>query len=170
MLRYDGDSGLDADDWIPRIQTALREIGCTLGKIWLPHDARAKTFQSRHTTVERFVRGFGADHVGVVPVSKKSDQISAARAVIGACEFNASRCEAGLDGLRAWEYEWLEDDGIFSREPVHNFASHPSDAYAYGCQVMQMVKIEPPKPAPRYMQDITLDELWTASKQPRGRI
>lgn len=170
LLRYDGDSGLDADDWIPRIQAALREIGCTLGKVWLPHDARAKTFQSRHTTVERFVRGFGAAHVGVVPVSKKSDQISAARAVIGQCEFNATACEAGLDGLRAWEYEWLEDDATYSREPVHNWSSHPSDAYAYGCQVMQMVKVDPSKEEPRYMHDVTLNELWEMRQKPRGRI
>ncbi|SEO78047.1 PBSX family phage terminase large subunit [Nitrosovibrio sp. Nv6] len=171
LLKYEGDSGLDADDWIPRIQAALRELGCSLGKIWLPHDARAKTFQSRHTTVERFLAGFGAQHVGVVPQSKKADQISAARAVIDQCEFHATNCEAGLDGLRAWEYEWNDDTSIFSREPVHNWASHPSDAFAYGCQVMQMVKTEPAKPAPKFIQDVSLDELWATNKQStRGRI
>ncbi len=28
---------------------------------------------------------------------------------------------------------------MFSREPVHNWASHPSDAFAYGCQVMSEI-------------------------------
>ncbi len=138
VLKYDGDNGLDADEWIPRIQDHIRELGAkTVGKIWLPHDSRAKTFQSRHTTMERFITAFGAGYVGLVPQSKKSDQISAAREVIDRCAFHADLCEAGLDGLRAWEFLYSEDNGVFSREPNHNWASHPADAFAYGCQVMQ---------------------------------
>lgn len=138
VLGYDGDSGLDADEWIPRIQEHIRELGAkTVGKIWLPHDSRAKTFQSRHTTMERFISAFGAQHVGLVPQSKKLDQISAAREVIDKCAFNKVKCEIGLDGLRAWEFVYSEENGVFSREPNHNWASHPSDAFAYGCQVMQ---------------------------------
>lgn len=171
VLKYEGDSGLDADDWIPRIQASIRALGINnLGKIWLPHDAKAKTFQSRHTTIERFIRGFGADKVAVVPISKKQDQISAARAVIQKCEFHSSNCEAGLDGLRAWEFEWNDDTNVFSREPLHNWASHPADAFAYGCQVMQMEKPEPVQPKPRFIQDVTLNELWQSNRQPRGRI
>jgi phage terminase large subunit len=78
LLKYEGDTGLDADDWIPRLQTSVTELGATLGKIWLPHDARAKTFQSKHTTVERFLSAFGGSAIDVVPQSKKLDQISAA--------------------------------------------------------------------------------------------
>ena len=39
VLMYDGDSGLDADDWIPRIQQNIKNIGARLDKVWLPHDA-----------------------------------------------------------------------------------------------------------------------------------
>lgn len=170
LLAYDADSGFDADDWIPRIKGQLQKLGCKLGKVWLPHDAMAKTFQSKHTTIERFLAGFGAAHVSIVPQSKKHDQISAARDVIDRCEFHATRCEDGLDGLRAWEFEWNEDTNVFSREPVHNWASHPSDAYAYGCQVMQMEKPEPVPSKPRFVHDVTLNELWQSNKQPRGRI
>jgi len=138
VLKYDGDSGLDVDDWIPRVQDNLRELGAkNVGRIWLPHDSRAKTFQSRHTTMERFIQAFGAQHVGLVPQSKKQDQISAARDVITRCAFHRDLCEDGLDGLRAWEFVYSEENGVFSREPNHNWASHPSDAFAYGCQVMQ---------------------------------
>ncbi len=140
VLKYDGDSGLDAEEWIPRIQDNIRELGGKVGKIWLPHDSRAKTFQSRHTTMEQFVKAFGVQHVGLVPQSKKLDQISAARAVIDRCAFNTQLCEDGLDGLRAWEFLYNEENGVFSREPNHNWASHPSDAFAYGCQAMQEFK------------------------------
>lgn len=167
LLAYDGDSGLDADDWIPRIGDKLLELGGRLGKIWLPHDARAKTFQSKHTTAERFITAFGVNRVGVVPQSKKLDQISAARAVAAKCEFHKTRCEEGLDGLLAWEFEFNTDLNVFSREPLHNWASHPSDGFAYGAQVMQE---QPPADVagdePKFFEEASLDELWKLSSMP----
>lgn len=146
LLKYEGESGMDAEDWIPKIQKSIVELGGKqAGKIWLPHDARAKTFQSKHTSMEKFAKAFGAGVVDVVPQTKKSDQINAARTVIDRCAFNQSLCEAGLDGLRAWEYAYNDDLEVFSREPLHNWASHPSDAFAYGCQVIPDFKA-PPKP------------------------
>jgi phage terminase large subunit len=180
LLMYDGDSGLDADDWIERIQNNITAIsGGKLGKIWLPHDARAKTFQSKHTVVDKFLSKFGTGKVAVVPQTKKTDQINAARAVIASCEFHKERCEDGLDGLMAWEYEYDEENGVFSREPKHNWASHPSDAFAYGCQVMQDVKYEgttePVFPviakSDNTIQLPPLDDMWAqASKHQNGRI
>jgi phage terminase large subunit len=180
LLMYDGDSGLDADDWIERIQNNITAIsGGKLGKIWLPHDARAKTFQSKHTVVDKFLSNFGTGKVAVVPQTKKTDQINAARAVIANCEFHKERCEDGLDGLMAWEYEYDEENGVFSREPKHNWASHPSDAFAYGCQVMQDVKYEiktePVFPviakSDNTIQLPPLDDMWAqASKHQNRRI
>jgi phage terminase large subunit len=97
--------------------------------------------------MEKFITAFGANKCAIVPQSRKSDQISAAREVMPRCEFHKDRCEDGLDGLTAWEYEYNEDTGIFSREPLHNWASHPADAFCYGAQVMQEIKPkEPEKP------------------------
>lgn len=161
LLKYEGESGLDADDWIPRIQQSILDLGgSAVGKIWLPHDARAKTFQSKRTTIERFLEGFGHGHVDLVPMSKKLDQISAARDIVSRCEFNRSLCEEGLDGLIAWEYAYNDDLGVFSREPLHNWASHPSDAFAYGAQVMQE------QPAP----EVEKPTVWPAKGMPDGRI
>lgn len=175
VLKYIGESGFDADDWIPQLQKEIEAIGAPLGRIWLPHDARAKTFQSKHTTVDKFLTAFGAGKVAVVPQTKKLDQISAARTVINKCEFDRDACEEGLDGLRAWEYEYNEETGVFSREPVHNWASHPSDAFAYGCQVMQLA--EPPKSAPEEMRGVTvgratvtLEEMWRDTPRQSHRI
>jgi phage terminase large subunit len=179
VLKYDGDNGLDADEWIPRIQDNIRQLGAKqVGKVWLPHDSRAKTFQSRHTTMERFITAFGASYVGLVPQSKKQDQISAAREVIDRCAFNAQLCEAGLDGLRAWEFLYSEDNGVFSREPNHNWASHPSDAFAYGCQVMQEHKPKIEEKMDKWAvkgqnnRIITapLDDLWKETPRRNERI
>ena len=169
LLKYEGDSGMDADDWIPLIQENITLLsgGNSLGRIWLPHDARTKTFQSKHSSVEKFLLAFGADRVGIVPQSKKSDQISAARRVIKRCEFHRAMCDEGLDGLRAWEFEWNDDDNIFSREPLHNWASHPSDGFAYGAQVMEehVVATKDTSKEPRALavgpsNEYTLTDAW----------
>lgn len=171
VFDYDEGNGMDADEWGPRLlgRLAVHGIGpAKLDKIWLPQDAKAKTFQSKLTTVERFLSVFGAKAVGVVPPSKKHDQISAARAVIDRCAFHRSRCEAGLDGLSAWEFDYNEDAGAFSREPLHNWASHPADAFAYGCQVMSEHDEKPEPTAQERAQAAilemtvppTLNELW----------
>lgn len=184
VLAYDGDTGLDADDWIPRIQEKLREISpgrngraVKLGKIWLPHDARAKTFQSKHTTAEKFIEGFGAGKVGIVPMSRKNDQIQAARTIIPRCEFNRTACEAGIDGLLAWEYAYNEETGVFSREPLHNWASHPSDAFCYGAQVLSEAQPPQPEEEPKFavrahngaIITASLDEMWAETPRRHER-
>lgn len=175
LLKYEGDSGLDADDWIPRINESIKSLGAKeVGQIWLPQDAKAKTFQSKHSSMEKFLAGFGCDKVSIVPPSKKLDQISAARDVIQKCAFNKTHCEDGIDGLTAWEFEWNEDTNVFSRDPIHNWASHPSDSYAYGCQVMQLAA--PPPKDPDEMRGfsvgqntVTLDELWASTPKSSTR-
>ena len=113
--------------------------------------------------------------MAIVPPTRKADQIGAARTVINKCEFDRDLCEDGLDGLRAWEFEFNEETGVFSREPLHNWASHPADAFAYGCQVMQLA--EPP-PAPMEnlrgvtvgVPSVTLEEMWASAPRPSQRI
>jgi phage terminase large subunit len=124
--------------------------------------------------MEKFLSAFGAERVEVVPQSKKLDQISAARKVIKRAEFHRDRCEAGLDGLLAWEFEWIDDNNVFSKAPLHNWASHPGDAFAYGAQVMeQYIVPEKKKDEPRYIgvgeaNTATLDDLWKLERpQPR---
>lgn len=176
VLKYDGASGLDADDWIVRLQDTMVDMDLgRLGKIWLPVDARAKTFQSKHTSVDKFLAAFGANHVEIVPPSKKLDQISAARKVIQRSEFNREECDAGIDGLLAWEYEWIDDNNVFSKEPLHNWASHPGDAFAYGAQVMeQYIPSKVEKDEARHIgvgiNTATIDDLWKLTPEQSRRI
>jgi phage terminase large subunit len=173
VIDYDRDSGLEAADWIERIKALLTEKNYRLGCIWLPHDARAKTFAAKYSAVEQFLRAFGQGKVAVVPQSSKPDRINAARTFIKKCEFNRTNCEIGLDGLRAWEFEWDEDNRIFSREPLHNWASHDGDGFSYGCQVMTghiPPEEEKPKDALRGAENMTVDELLKMAKPVRIRV
>lgn len=180
IIDYTQGNFMDAQDWIDVIKEKLDGIGkdC-LGKIWLPHDAMARTFQSKHSSMEQFLIAFGGNHMGKVPQTKKHEQVEAARTVIKNCAFNRDKCEQGLDGLRAWEFKYSEEAGVFSREPDHNWASHPGDAFAYGCQKVDDFKQESSQKPDIFaikgtnsgkIATIPLNDLWLETKTRVERI
>lgn len=160
LIDYDEDTGLDADDWVERLEGK----GYKFEKIWLPHDARAKTFQSKHSALERFARKFGQARVGIVPQSNKIDRINAARFILPRCRFDAERTGPGLDGLRAWSYEYNEETKQFSREPRHDWASHPGDGFSYGAQVMREL-VADAAPAKPFVVETRLPTLGEATQR-----
>jgi phage terminase large subunit len=125
------ESGMDAGDWIDRLHSAAHVPDV----VYLPHDARAKTFQLKHSALEQFLKG-GFKSVRVIPRVLISDRINAARTVMPNCRFQVPSTSEGLAALRAWSYEWDEDRKVFSKEPQHDWASHSGDAFSYGALVM----------------------------------
>lgn len=180
VFDYDGGFGIDAEEWCYRLRDRIGQYVLSngrpaLGTIWLPHDARAKTFAAKRSAVEIFVEHFGADHVKITPQSRISDRVNAARVMTPRVEFNATKCERGLDGLRAWSYEYDEERKIFSSEPIHDWSSHDGDGYSYGCLIAQQAA--PPPPRPEQMRGITvgvpsvtLDEMWQSTPRQKERI
>jgi hypothetical protein len=110
-------------------------------KIWLPHDARAKTFASRRSTIEQFLDEYGPAVCDIVPRLDLLDGISAVRKVLPICHFN-KRTFDGVEGLRAYQRKWDEDKKVFSDQPDHNWASHPSDSFRYLSIVAQALVLE----------------------------
>lgn len=145
IVDHDRDSGLDADEWCERLKRKCRENDYKLGKVWLPHDAKAKTFAAKHSAVEIFIAHFSTDRVRIVPDSGKEDRINAARQVVRSCSFHTDKTEKGRDGLTSWCYEYDEERREFSKEPRHDWASHDGDAFSYGALIMQEREIEKPK-------------------------
>lgn len=175
---HDSGFGIDAEEWCERLDSRLRTYGGreVLGRIWLPHDARAKTFSAKRSTVEIFIDYFGSDKIAMVPRSSIADRVNAARVLAPRVKFNETNCAKGLDGLRSWRYEYDEEKKIFSSDPLHDWASHDGDGFSYGCLIMQMAE---PKAKPlENMRGImvgnntmTLDEMWASTpRRKEGRI
>jgi hypothetical protein len=125
LVGYDEAAGLDAGDWTKRIKNSRYDVG----KVWLPHDARNKTFASKHSVLEQFLGAFSV--VSIVPSTKIFDRINAARTMLPYCRFSRTHCERGLMALREWSFQWDDVRKVFSQEPLHNWASHGGDAYTY---------------------------------------
>lgn len=169
VVEYIGASGLEAEDWIVKLKTVCTERGYKLGKIWLPHDAQTKTFAAKRSPLERFAEAFGWEHVEIVPMTSKADRINAARRVIEDCWFDRTNCEKGIEGLCSWSYEYNDDTKTFSKEPKHDWASHPGDAFSYGAQMLE-VRERPKDEQPPQFRDahsITIDQLINRARNRR---
>ena len=153
--------------------------GYAYRKHWLPHDARARTLASE-MSVEDQARARWPGKVEIGPSLSLLDGIQAARWLLEGDRVRFhSRCEAGIDALKAYRRAWDEEDRAYSQTPVHDWSSHTADAFRYlACvaKVTEMITRKPvvvDKPAAVPMSNsVTLDELFEAHEQgrPRGRI
>ena len=176
IVDFDKDSGLDADEWCDRLQERVKKEGYKLGKIWLPHDAKAKTFSAKHSAIEVFIGKFGVDKCAIVPDSSKEDRINAGRRVLRRCSFHDAKTVKGRDGLSSWSYEYDEERKEFSKEPRHDWSSHDGDSFTYGATIMEEREpVKEPVNDARYIavgptNTATLDDLWKLTPQASRRI
>jgi hypothetical protein len=143
LIDYEEESGLFADDWIDKLKLKPYEYE----KVYLPHDAKQKTFAGRYSAHEQFLSS--GIPTTVLPVMRKADRINAARTIFASCAFQRDLCSRGLASLRAWSYKWDPERRVFSKEPDHDWSSHGSDAFTYGATVLahhiKQTKAEPEK-------------------------
>lgn len=102
--------------------------------ILLPHDA-AQAHQSARgnksgNTIEKQVRSVYADAVRLVPRVSIVNRINSARQLFPRINFAEQATSAGVQGLTHYQYK-IDERGQRSREPLHNWASNPADAFTY---------------------------------------
>jgi hypothetical protein len=181
MVDYDSGFGIDAEEWCERLHKKLSKYKFNGGKdalgcIWLPHDARTKTFSAKESAIEIFLKYFGNKKVDITPMTSIADRINAARVVLPRVRFHKTNCKTGLEGLRAWSYAYNDITKTFGSNPLHDWASHDGDGFSYGCQIMQMASPPPPpieeiKGVYVGQTNVSLDELWkTSPKQTNYKI
>lgn len=125
------DNNLKGLDWYLK---ALQDKPYLYGKFYLPHDARAHELGSGKS-IEEQLREKGKN-VEIVTKLSVEDGIAAARLVFGKCWFDKEKCSDGIQALR--HYRWKLDESlsvtdkpVYKREPLHDWASHPADAFRY---------------------------------------
>jgi len=103
----------------------------TLGDIVLPHDAKQRSLDTGKTRVDTL-----SDLMGQRPVVQAQhrieDGIEAVRKMLPNCWFDALHCAAGLNALRHYRAEYDEVRRTYRLRPVHDWASHGSDAFRVG--------------------------------------
>lgn len=142
----------------------LRERSWKLAKVWLPHDARAHSFQTGVSTLEQFVGEFGIGRVEIGPELSVDDGIAAGRWLLEQPIRIHARCADGLKRLRAYRYAWDETKKVYSKLPVHDWASHTADGWRYLSILSKPIAAtqrqpEARRPAAVQPKKWTLDEL-----------
>ncbi len=69
----------------------------------------------------------------IAPKLSIEDGIEAVRKELPKCYFDKNKTSKGLEALKAYQKKWDEKNQCFKNRPTHNFASHPADAFRYGC-------------------------------------
>lgn len=95
---------------------------------YLPHDVDTREMTSAKTRKESL------EDLNLRPIRSGSklpvqDGINAVRNLLPRCVFDAKKCEKGLDALRQYKVEYDEKNKTPKKTPLHNWASHPSDAF-----------------------------------------
>lgn len=112
----------------------LKKKPYAYGEHILPHDAEAKELQTNRSRTQtlrelelnvRVLKASGAERILV------ADGINAVRTILPRCWIDATKCAKGLDALKAYRREYDEKKKTFHDRPVHDWASHPSDAFRY---------------------------------------
>jgi len=134
-------SGAGLDHYVEQIAKREAQYGWRRGNEYVPHDAKVKEWGSGRTRVET-MQGLGLKPL-LVPFATFQDGINAARRTLPLCVFHP-RCETGgLDALEQYRREWDDEKKAFRVTHVHDWTSHPADAFRYLSLAWRLIPRQP---------------------------
>lgn len=116
----------------------LRERPYIYSRHIAPHDIEHRELGSGRTRIE-MARELGIEFV-VAPKLPVDDGINAVRAILPRCWFDADKCKRGVQALTNYRAEFDAKRDAVKSFPLHDWASHGSDAFRYGAVTADPVK------------------------------
>jgi len=140
------------------------------GHDYVPHDAKAREISTGRTRVETMIKAGLRPHL--VADHNPDDGINAARITIGRTYFHLPTCERGIEALKAYRRNWDEKLRTLTDRPVHDWASHPADAFRYLSMAWREVAAIPTPERGRRLSvgndnQVSLDDLWNERRRQR---
>lgn len=164
IIDYYEHQGVHLDHYI----AMLHSKPYRLEEVWLPHDAVAKTLQTKRSTVEQMLDA--GLPCRIVPKLRVQHGIDAGRKVLPRCWFDLNTCFGGIEALRAYTRAYNERTKSFSDDPKHNWASNGADAFRYFSLVCREASEETARPeTPAHTLPFTLDDLFRERERANGR-
>lgn len=125
-----------------------QQHGYNYDKHFAPHDIAARDLSSgvsrEQTMANLGYRMTKGARLGV------EDRIEAARQMLKNCWFDADKCSAGIKALQNYRRDYNDKLDQFKATPVHDWASHGSDAFGEGAlNINKMHETAKPKPIPQ---------------------
>jgi len=126
-IDYIANSSVGVDWYVKEI----KERGYLYGEHLLPHDGdNQQLAQPDAGSIADTVRDLGLNNVRVVPRTPSvANDINEVRKVLPMCVFDKDKCAHGIDALRSYRRIWDEKLKAYRDAPLHDWASHPADAF-----------------------------------------
>jgi phage terminase large subunit len=129
MVHAEAENGRGPAYWLTRIHDICAAYGCERGTVWLPPDARAKTWATLRSGWEQFVDA--GIRPRLIPSLDVMDGINAARYIFQHTKFNEESTETLILALKSYRRKWDEEKQAFSNDAIHDWSSHPADMFRY---------------------------------------
>lgn len=112
---------------LPHYASILQRKPYVYGDHWAPHDIRVRELGSGLSRIDT-ARSLGLNFRVCTQMSLQ-DGIHAVRMMMPNCWWDEKKTREGLDGLQS--YRWEENTRLdeYRPTPVHDWASHPADAF-----------------------------------------
>jgi hypothetical protein len=129
----------NADESMAHYAMVLREraeqFGWKYGRHYGPHDLEVQEW-GNNLQIRKSRRQMAQDaglHFSVIPrIDDKNDSIDAARMFLAMCWIDETHCEPLIRCLDNYRKKWNEQLATWSREPLHDWASHGADSLQTG--------------------------------------
>ena len=163
VIDYHASNLKDVDFYAEVLDKKRDDRGFVYGTHWLPHDARPRTLAAGGKSILQQLEDYNRKLHGklgqfaICPRLDREEGIQAARATFRLSWFDAVRCENGIEALKQYHRTWDDEKKVFSSEPVHDWASHPADAWRTVALTWKQAKNEFGKP------DTTIQDLLGGS-------
>lgn len=144
--------------------TVLTERGYNYAKlgnnnlIYLPHDAKQKTMAAAGKSIRQQFAELGYSSV-IVPDLSLQDGIQAARLTLPKCYFDKTKCKDGFNALTLYRREYDSIRKVYKDRPLHDWTSHPADAFRYLAIGWREEQEKRKPPVPRFEMDLSINEL-----------
>ena len=142
FVDYIEGSGQTLADYVIQLQAK----GYLYGIDWLPHDGvdaivHSKLTNDRSRSPDMILRAAGRK-VRIAPKLHITSRLNAVRTIFGQCRFDETKCADGLQALHHYAWGPLDAKGREARQPLHNWASHGSDALGTAAVALRTPLIE----------------------------
>lgn len=125
IIDYDQNNGAELEMYT----VEMRKKPYLYGTHNVPHDIMVRELATGKSRYDILSAQLGAGTVVVVPNIPVKDGIEAGRKIFRKCWFDKVKTQLFLDAIASYTQEWDDHKGMFRDKPLHNWASHPSDAF-----------------------------------------
>jgi phage terminase large subunit len=158
IIDFDEGDNKTIDYWCDLLQAK----GYKYSTIWLPHDARAKSFQTGKSTIEQMLARDMP--VRISPELKIQHGIDAVKLQIPKWRFHEMTTQQGIYHLKMYHRKWNPKTKSYSDTPRHDEHSHAADAARYMALVQKehIVEAVPVRPTVTSIDKaFSLEVLWS---------